>query len=168
MQAAWNKYGEEAFTFSVLVRCPAEQVLIYEQRMLDAMRPKFNTAQVAGNNFGIRRTAEQRENLKSRPQSTAKVYDFEGEQLPVPEIARRMGVTPAAIYTRLRAGGGVLPRTTNDFSKPVDVGGRKLTPKQIAKEFDLPLTTVYSRLRLGWTGTALTEPRRHRARNSRG
>ena len=38
-QAAWNKYGEAAFVFEVLERCPLAGVQAAEQRWLDKVRP---------------------------------------------------------------------------------------------------------------------------------
>jgi len=168
LQNAWRKYGEDAFVFAPIVRCPPDQVIEHEQRLIDTMHPEFNTMRVAGSTVGFRFTEEQIEMLRGRPQSTSKRYEFRGEQLAVPEIAKRLQVTPAAIYTRLRAGGGVEPRATLDFTTPIDIGGEALLPRQIAEKFALPLTTVYSRLKRGWTGAALTEPRKRRGRNSEG
>lgn len=166
LQAAWNKHGEGAFEFTVLLRCPPEQVLLHEQRLIDTMRPVYNTIQVAGSSSGFRFSPEQRIRLADRPQSQAKTYEYAGEQLTVPEIARRLGITPAGLYFRLRMGRGVLPRVTRTYDQPIPVGTEQLTPRQIAEKFDLPLTTVYSRLGRGWSGAALTAPRKHRARNS--
>lgn len=39
LQAAWNKYGEAAFRFEVLERCPEDQVEVVEQKWLDRLRP---------------------------------------------------------------------------------------------------------------------------------
>src|SRR5690606_34050522 len=34
LQAAWNKYGEIAFSYSVICFCDAAQALVYEQQMI--------------------------------------------------------------------------------------------------------------------------------------
>lgn len=47
LQAAWGKYGEDAFVFETLVLCDAENLLFYEQRLIDdlhAVRDGFNIA----------------------------------------------------------------------------------------------------------------------------
>lgn len=150
------------------MKCGEDDVLRYEQHFLGVLQPEFNTEKLADSSLGTRRTEAQIARLRERPQSTAVLHEFRGEMLPVREIARRLGVTPAAVYTRLRGGGTIEPRVTECFTAPVDVGGEALTPKQIAQQFDLPLTTVYSRLKRGWVGVSLTQPRKHRARNSRG
>jgi group I intron endonuclease len=35
LQSAWNKYGESAFVFEVLLECPLEQMIIVEQWLLN-------------------------------------------------------------------------------------------------------------------------------------
>jgi len=47
LQNAWNKYGEENFTFDVLLLCPHDQVLLYEQAYLDKTKHQYNIANVA-------------------------------------------------------------------------------------------------------------------------
>lgn len=44
LQNAWNKYGAQAFTFSVVLLCDIESKLYYEQTLLDGLRPAYNIA----------------------------------------------------------------------------------------------------------------------------
>ena len=39
LQSAWNKYGEGAFSFAPLLICSNDNLLLYEQRCLDVLRP---------------------------------------------------------------------------------------------------------------------------------
>lgn len=55
LQNAWNKYGADAFEFRVLLVCAKKDLLFYEQRALDTIRPFYNTAKVAGSVLGIKR-----------------------------------------------------------------------------------------------------------------
>lgn len=57
LQRAWNKYGEDAFSFSVLEYVDDKQILIQmEQHWIDtlsaAIKPNFNLAHVAGSGLG--------------------------------------------------------------------------------------------------------------------
>lgn len=57
LQRAWNKYGEGAFEFSVLLLAPPERLIELEQAELDARRAAqpgqgFNVNPVAGSNLG--------------------------------------------------------------------------------------------------------------------
>lgn len=47
LQASFDKYGEGAFESRVLLRCSAANLLFYEQRALDRLRPEFNVARDA-------------------------------------------------------------------------------------------------------------------------
>lgn len=65
LQASWNKYGENAFTFSVLQECEPSELIDFEQFWLDATscydsRRGFNARPVADRNTGITLSAERR------------------------------------------------------------------------------------------------------------
>lgn len=65
LQNAWNKYGETAFEFSVLIFCDSENLLLYEQMCLDALKPEYN---IATNAFaparGVKRSDETKAKLR--------------------------------------------------------------------------------------------------------
>lgn len=42
LQAAWDLYGESAFTFTVTLVCRPEDMQDYEQRLLDGLKPEYN------------------------------------------------------------------------------------------------------------------------------
>jgi len=58
MQRAWNKYGEAAFEFTKLLVCAKADLLWFEQRALDALKPAYNVCRVAGSVLGYRHTEE--------------------------------------------------------------------------------------------------------------
>ena len=47
LQHAWNKYGEQAFEFKVLLICLPEHMQDYEQRCLDSLSPAYNKSRSA-------------------------------------------------------------------------------------------------------------------------
>jgi group I intron endonuclease len=71
LQAAWNKYGEEAFEFSVIERIenPTKELLeIREQYWMDyynSVNPEigYNIAPKAGTSLGLKRSKESREKM---------------------------------------------------------------------------------------------------------
>lgn len=63
LQAAFNKYGERAFTFSVLEHAEVESLLKREQHYLDTRMPEYNILPIAGRPLGHRHTAETRAKL---------------------------------------------------------------------------------------------------------
>lgn len=61
LQAAWNKYGEENFQFTIAERCSPERCWPVEQRWLDILSKKkrlYNTCLVAGSHLGVKRSEE--------------------------------------------------------------------------------------------------------------
>ncbi len=68
LQRAWNKYGEAAFAFRVLLVCEPEDLLMYEQISFDALKPEYNLAPAAGSCLGVKH----REDAKTRTQPRMK------------------------------------------------------------------------------------------------
>ncbi|MBU1173138.1 MAG: GIY-YIG nuclease family protein [Proteobacteria bacterium] len=64
LQRAWNKYGEEAFEFKVLIYCDIDDLIWYEQRAMDIYRDTkgwemmYNMLPTAGSSLGYRHTPE--------------------------------------------------------------------------------------------------------------
>lgn len=58
MQRAWNKYGEAAFEFKKLLVCAKADLIWYEQRAIDFLKPAYNICKVAGSVLGYRHTDE--------------------------------------------------------------------------------------------------------------
>jgi len=44
LQNAWNKYGEELFSFEVALLCEVDDLCRYEQAYIDALKPEYNIA----------------------------------------------------------------------------------------------------------------------------
>ena len=63
LQNAWNKYEETAFEFSVLIFCDSENLLLYEQMCLDALKPEYN---IATNAFAPARGVKRSDETKAR------------------------------------------------------------------------------------------------------
>lgn len=52
LQRAWTKYGPEAFYFRPFIVCRPEDLIFFEQRAIDTLKPRYNMAPNAGSNFG--------------------------------------------------------------------------------------------------------------------
>jgi group I intron endonuclease len=48
LQNAVNKYGIDNFVFEIVLYCDPHNTLYYEQKLLDALKPKYNCAVIAG------------------------------------------------------------------------------------------------------------------------
>ena len=66
-QRAWNKYGEDAFSFEVLeeVEPIRELLATREQFWMDSLKPVFNIEPAAGSSLGIKRSMETREKIRA-------------------------------------------------------------------------------------------------------
>ena len=59
LQNAWNKYGEQAFEFSVLLQVDdVSSLLDIEQEFLDERAPEYNMSPTAGSSLGVKCTEE--------------------------------------------------------------------------------------------------------------
>lgn len=65
LQNAWNKYGEDAFEFTVLEYCEKEQLIEREQFYIDEIKPIYNTCPIAGSVLGAKRSAETRAKMST-------------------------------------------------------------------------------------------------------
>lgn len=63
LQAAFRKYGETAFEFSVLEHANPENLIEHEQHYLDTLGPEYNIAPTAGSCLGCRRSPETRRKI---------------------------------------------------------------------------------------------------------
>ena len=60
LQNAWNKYGEENFSFELLEIVSLDEILKREQWYIDFFKPEYNICKKAGNTLGIKHTMETR------------------------------------------------------------------------------------------------------------
>ena len=71
-QRAWFKYGQENFVFEVLKRCSPRKCLYWEQVFIDRNKSfyckyGYNRCPTAGSSLGIKRTKEQKAQMRGRP-----------------------------------------------------------------------------------------------------
>ena len=101
LQHAWDKYGENAFTFEVVLECRVDELLAHEQAAIDAEAPYYNTRTEAHSNLGVR-WSEATNRAKGRPKLQ---YTVRGVTGSITELAERFGiVSPKVARTRLERG----------------------------------------------------------------
>ena len=71
LQRAWNKYGSEVFKYSVLLYCSKHDLLFYEQRAIDSLKPEYNTCMIAGNTLGYKHNDETRAKISTAAKISA-------------------------------------------------------------------------------------------------
>lgn len=60
LQAAFTKYGEDAFEYLLIEVCEPPELLAREQHNIDALQPDYNICKVAGNTLGVLHSPESR------------------------------------------------------------------------------------------------------------
>jgi len=53
LQRAWNRYGENSFSFEVIEYCDKFECILREQHYIDTLIPDYNICKIAGNTAGI-------------------------------------------------------------------------------------------------------------------
>jgi len=60
LQRSYDKYGLEYFKFETVIICSEDNLLFYEQLLIDSLKPDFNNSKVAGSTRGYKATDETR------------------------------------------------------------------------------------------------------------
>lgn len=76
LQRAWNKYGEESFIFTPLILCDEENLFLYEQMCIDALRSEYNVAICAEAPMLGRECSEETKRKMSKAQSGENHHNF--------------------------------------------------------------------------------------------
>lgn len=86
----------------------------------------------------------------------AKKYPFNGNQLTIPEIAKHLEITPAALYKRLRKTGGKVTNKTfcgfhegNVLHYVIQENGSKITLAQFCRNHDLSYQATHNKYKKG-------------------
>lgn len=121
LQRAWNKYGEENFSFQFIESVDDKTKLLdREQYYINTLKPEYNIAQIAGSCFGLKHSKESSEKKslnnhwrgkfgKDNPSSRLIYqYDVDGSFIKewggAAEISRGLGGDPGNIRTSIRMG----------------------------------------------------------------
>jgi group I intron endonuclease len=136
LQRAWDKYGPDAFEFTVLERCDKALLLVREQFWIDRLQPIFNTCPVAGSSIGRKMSAEAVARLRARmlgtkrpprsPEWCAKLSAALTGKHPAPEAVAKMRATKTGKPTRPCS-----PEKTAKISAAQR--GRPLEPEHVEK-----------------------------------
>ncbi len=64
LQNSYNKHGREAFQFKILLYCDHKLCLIYEQALLDLVKPEYNISPTATSQLGVKRSESTKAKLR--------------------------------------------------------------------------------------------------------
>lgn len=66
LQAAWRKYGAEAFAVRTLIICAKPDLILYEQIAFDAFAPEYNSNPSAGSSLGRKLSDETKAKIAAK------------------------------------------------------------------------------------------------------
>ncbi len=89
LQRSWDKYGEDAFVFEILLICDPSMGLFYEQRFLDHWKPQYNICIEARSRLGIKVSKETRRKISAALRSRAPASEETREKLRQANLGRR-------------------------------------------------------------------------------
>lgn len=168
LQRAWSKHGETAFRFDVMLICTKKDLLMYEQRAIDVLKPEFNASPTAGSTLGLKHTEAQKQANSDRcklihgtPEARAKMSaaakarfaDADFKKMHSEKVKERLANTPKEVlkakYTpevknRLRT--SALSR-----AKVYLVSGEYLAARDIAVRYGVSRVQFRARMRRGWS-----------------
>lgn len=118
LQAAWNRYGEKAFEFKKLLVCSVENMIMYEQIMMDGYKSADRL-----HGYNARPIAESMLGFKQPPEAIAKIR--------AANIGRKASPETKALLSSQRTG-RKMPEWFSDFTRSHKTG-TKHTPEARAK-----------------------------------
>lgn len=148
---SWQKHGDSAFSFHVLLFCPRDKLLALEEdaiRRCDAVVNGYNVRPVPNSNLGLKlgpRNEEQR-----RRHSRMRTRLMAGKSGPMPS-----GGTHRAESRRQ------MSKSKRAIADKIEFGGESLCLSAWAERIGITMRGLSNRLRRGWPlGRALSEPGR--------
>ena len=125
LQAAFNKYGEQAFLVDMIESCERSEVLIREQVYLDKLNPHYNICKFAANTLGYQHTTESKSKMsianKGNQRNLGNVHTADAKRR-MSEAASKRTASPE---TRAKIALAVMGNKSNT--------GRKLPADHVAK-----------------------------------
>jgi group I intron endonuclease len=139
LQRCWDKYGEAAFSFRVLLLCDRANLLTYEQAVIDAWKPEFNSAPTAGSQLGFRHRPESKARMSEAAKRTRNFTGHRHSEATKRRISENRKGKGATGWTQQRRdrisaahkGRIITPEQRSKISATLT--GHKQGPEQIAK-----------------------------------
>lgn len=148
MQRSWVKYGEQAFEFSTVVVCSKENLIEYEQRFIDGLRPEFNSAPNAGSQLGYRHTNETRTKMSaSRAKDFSPFtgrYHTEESRLKISENRAGKGGGPMSAERRAKIGAAHKGRVISEEHR-AKIAAKLMGHKQSAEQIEKRMQKIRGR-----------------------
>lgn len=130
LQNAWYKYGPEQFEFKKLISCSTDELVQYEQAMIDLFKTRYgwemlyNNAPRAGSNIGVKQTKEHRAQMSEIIKRAKATPEFQAKKAAIYNAEFRVKQSIAGKGRRLS------PEVRSRFS--LSHKGKKHAPEHIA------------------------------------
>lgn len=159
LQNAWNKHGENAFTFKAILVCGKDELIRYEQSLIDAyesVKNGYNICPTAGSILGVKRSAETKAKMSASLQGNtcAKGHVKSTEHraaLSAALMGKRKSPEHCAANSAARIGKSLSPETCAKLSEVrkgnTNALGKKHSAETIAKRRATLLETNKTRPR---------------------
>lgn len=152
VQNTWDKHGAANFTAEVVLLCDTASLCMYEQLVVDALRPDMNMRKVVESCLGMTRSAETRQRISEalRGKMPAMTTENRRKASERAKQNRPPKAAPDVISKAKRAAGK---------GKKYCVAGAMATPIEIAEIYGIHRKTFMSRIEQGWSADdAATKP----------
>lgn len=152
LQRAWNKYGPLFFRFRVVAYCSRDDLLFYEQRLIDGLKPDYNTSPTAGSQLGYRHTEETRRKMsvarRRNPSSPRKGMRHTPETLAKLSESRKgkgTGARPEEVRLKVAASMRAAKNCLSDdqVRRVRSLRAHGMQAKQVAAEIGCTYHVVY-------------------------
>lgn len=159
LQSAWNKYGEDSFSFRPILICEKVSLIGYEQSVIDAydsVGSGYNICPTAGSILGVKRTAETKAKMSASlmGNKSAKGHKKSAEHRAALSAAHAGKIHSAehrAANSAARVGKKLSPETCEKLSDArkgnTNALGTKQSAETIAKRVATLLANNKSRVR---------------------
>lgn len=142
LQASWNKHGQAAFEFKVLVVCSPDMLFFYEQALLDGLQPAFNVLPTAGSMRGHVISDEVKKTMGAAQRRWRPQYEWKGQQMALSDIAEAEAIRPDTLISRVIGMGlsveqAVARGHARETNRLYEHAGRSLTRSQWASELGM-------------------------------
>lgn len=122
LQRAWDKYGPDAFDFSVLLYCDEKNLLMYEQIFIDALSAQklgYNICKKAGSRLGVPHDVDTVSKMRDFQRSHRQRYEWDGRMLCIAEIAEIVKIPRDTLWRRVAMDGWSMSEAVSTpYKKP--------------------------------------------------
>lgn len=162
LQRAWNQHGEEAFIFSRLLICAPSDLLFFEQRAFDVLKPAYNCAKIAGSQLGYKMSAESRAKMSAK----AKARPFNREAF-LKGLQKRIGLKRSAEFrAAISAAKKALVMTPERLARLARLRARR-GPVSAEKRAKISASLIGNKRTLGYRHTPETRAKMSKTRTGR-